>query len=68
MKKKTNCEFQATCIKNHQEAGVMDKKVRLKVLGDDRTTGYICAWQVCGTVLGCPRWKRYSVQTEGKGK
>jgi len=63
---KTDCEFQARCIKNHQDAGVMKKKVQFKVLGDDRTTGYICGWQVCGTVLGCGRWKKFSVQTESE--
>lgn len=64
MKKKT-CEFRAVCVKNHQESGVLEEDVCLKVLGDDRTTGYICAWMVVGTVLWCPQWKRYSVQTEG---
>jgi len=64
VEKKTDCEFQTRCIKRHQDAGVMRKKVQLKVLGDDRTAGYICGFMTAGTVLGCPWWKRYSDQSE----
>lgn len=64
MEKKNDCEFQSRCIKDHQDAGEMGKNIRLKVLGDNRTKGYICGFMTCGTVLGCPRRRRYSEQTE----
>lgn len=52
MEKKTSCEFRDRCIKRHQDAG---EKMRGK-----NPCGFIGA----GTVLGCPKYRRFSDQAK----